>query len=134
MLKKRQKRKQQKKFLSKDTKIMCWKEKKNLTWNRSVLYLDFKLHFSIKRYFERKICVGGKKTTQNWNQSNFLFFFFFPSQISSFLRLTDFLLFFFSSKHSIQLQDCPLQLMIKVILPVFFPLQETGRRILIKSM
>lgn len=133
MLKKRQKRKQQKKFLSKDTKIMCWKEKKNLTWNRSVLYLDFKLHFSIKRYFERKICVGGKKTTQNWNQSNFLFFFF-PSQISSFLRLTDFLLFFFSSKHSIQLQDCPLQLMIKVILPVFFPLQETGRRILIKSM
>lgn len=133
MLKKRQKRKQQKKFLSKDTKNMCWKEKKNLTWNRSVLYLDFKLLFSIKRYFERKICVGGKKTTQNWNQSNFLFFFF-PSQISSFLRLTDFLLFFFSSKHSIQLQDCPLQLMIKVILPVFFPLQETGRRILIKSM
>lgn len=134
MLKKRQKRKQQKKFLSKDTKIMCWKEKKNLTWNRSVLYLDFKLHFSIKRYFERKICVGGKKNTQNWNQSNFLFFFFFLLRYPHFWGWQIFFFFFFSSKHSIQLQDCPLQLMIKVILPVFFPLQETGRRILIKSM
>lgn len=134
MLKKRQKRKQQKKFLSKDTKIMCWKEKKNLTWNRSVLYLDFKLLFSIKRYFERKICVGGKKTTQNWNQSNFLFFFFSFSDILIFEADRFSFFFFFSSKHSIQLQDCPLQLMIKVILPVFFPLQETGRRILIKSM